>query len=593
MTKPAITIEGVSKAFSLYTSPADILLEFFLRKPRHDVFWALRDINLSIAEGERVGIVGANGAGKTTLLKIITDNLTATTGRVTVHGKLSSMLSLTSFLNDHDTGLENIRFNLAVMGIPNERIAPMTEEIVDFTELGSFIHLPVRTYSSGMNARLAFAISTAFSPDILVIDEVLGVGDGYFIGKATARMLELCHRGRSLLYVSHSLSSISLMCNRVVWMDKGAIRMDGPVEEVLKAYEADFRRREDENVRVHNGRRAQERFGSAFPEDLAGAAEYWRLRILPDTGKPFRDIHYIADCVATLAGKKVPVSMELHSPGESQFDVLNSEWGRIHEHRGRFCRALSATTGKQKGGHLLLRKPTDLSSEMPLSLEFAFQSTASLERLIVEYLDDRTGEWVRCNTDIRPKNAEGWQILRAEGLLPVVDEIAQRSTVRALTRTQMGDVKILDATLVAENTTTLVVRERQPFTIVIKAEVIRPVPALDIGLRIFRSDGVFVFWQSTGQTSGNIAAEPGLIEARFEFNPNYFPGGKYHLTAVASNGWNPETNYPYSEIFDRRINILDITVTRELEKLDFGAINQRVKTFIAQEPAAASALPGH
>src|SRR5262249_43106733 len=137
----------------------------------HDVFWALRNVSLEIKEGQRVGIIGPNGAGKSTFLKLITGNLAPTSGTIEVNGRVSAMLSLTSFLNPDQTGLENIRFNLILSGTPQREIPALTEEIIDFTELGSFIHAPVRTYSSGMNARLAFAISTAMTPDILVVDE--------------------------------------------------------------------------------------------------------------------------------------------------------------------------------------------------------------------------------------------------------------------------------------------------------------------------------------------------------------------------------------------------------------------------------------
>ena len=132
------------------------------------------------------------------MLKIITGSLNPTSGSVQVNGRISSMLSLTSFLNERETGIENIRFNLQLMGVPKKEIPRLTDEIIDFTELASFIHAPVQTYSSGMNARLAFAITTAITPEILLVDEVLGVGDGYFVGKATERMIKLCEKGKAL-----------------------------------------------------------------------------------------------------------------------------------------------------------------------------------------------------------------------------------------------------------------------------------------------------------------------------------------------------------------------------------------------------------
>src|SRR5262249_35580867 len=163
---------NLSMAYAVYEKPSDALKERLLGGKRHDLFWALRDVSFRVHERQRVGIIGPNGAGKSTLLQIITGILKPTAGRVRVNGEISALLSLTPSWNVDENGVENIRFNLLLRGCPSPRIPVLTEEIVEFTELGPFIYQPVRTYSSGMSSRLAFGIATAISPEVLVIDEV-------------------------------------------------------------------------------------------------------------------------------------------------------------------------------------------------------------------------------------------------------------------------------------------------------------------------------------------------------------------------------------------------------------------------------------
>ncbi len=253
-----IRLRDVSKAYTVYERPRDVILEALLGGVRHDVFWALKDSRSTSTKGSASGSSARTARGKSTLLKLISGNLAPTSGSIEVNGTVSAMLALTSFLSQDETGLENIRFNLLLNGAPREEIPRLTEEVVEFTELGAFIHSPVRTYSSGMNARLAFAISTAVTPDILVVDEVLGAGDAYFASKATMRMIELTQQGRALLFVSHAMNAVQLLCDTAIWLDGGAIREIGPVDEVARRYEADFRRQEDEVLRSGNiARRAQ------------------------------------------------------------------------------------------------------------------------------------------------------------------------------------------------------------------------------------------------------------------------------------------------------------------------------------------------
>ena len=185
MTEPdLIKVDRVSKCFRIYSKPSDALKEFLLRRNRSDQFWALRDISFRLGLRQRLGIVGANGSGKSTLLRVITGNLAPTTGTVEVNGRMSAVLSLNSVLKPDETAFENIRFNLLLHGCPRRQIEDRIEEIIDFAELGPFAYKPVKTFSTGMGARLAFGIATSLDPEILIVDEVLSVGDAYFTAKA-------------------------------------------------------------------------------------------------------------------------------------------------------------------------------------------------------------------------------------------------------------------------------------------------------------------------------------------------------------------------------------------------------------------------
>lgn len=234
--KPAVQLRNVSKRFPLYGSALRQMagyLGFGTRGVRYKQ--ALDAIDLTIDHGERVGIVGHNGSGKTTLLRLITGFTRPTSGEVIVDGSIQALMQRGYGFNDALSGIENIRNALVYNGLPEEAMAAAEADIVDFVELGEFLDHPVKTYSLGMRARLEFAAATAIHPDVLVIDEVLGAGDGYFVHKCARRMRQLVE-GTTLLLVSHSLDQIREYCDRVVWIDGGRLRADGPSNPVLGEY---------------------------------------------------------------------------------------------------------------------------------------------------------------------------------------------------------------------------------------------------------------------------------------------------------------------------------------------------------------------
>lgn len=235
-----IQVNDVSMCYRMNYDRIQSIKEFIVQlikgKIKYEEFWALRNIGFSVEKGEVLGIVGHNGAGKSTLLKIISGILKPTEGSLQVNGMIVPMLELGSGFDFDLTGRENIFLNGAILGYPEEFLKAKYDEIVAFSELGQFIEVPLRNYSSGMVMRLAFSIATVVNPDILIVDEILAVGDAAFQEKSKARMLELMSGGTTVLFVSHSLEQIREMCDRVLWLDHGEMKMIGPAPTVCDAY---------------------------------------------------------------------------------------------------------------------------------------------------------------------------------------------------------------------------------------------------------------------------------------------------------------------------------------------------------------------
>lgn len=236
-----IDVSNVTMRFRLNNDRILSLKEFVtaaLRgKLQYNDFTALENVSFSVKRGETLGLIGRNGAGKSTMLKVISGILKATEGRAVCYGNVVPMLELGSGFDMDLTGRENIFLNGAILGYSEEFLKSKYEEIVDFSELGQFIEIPIRNYSSGMLARLAFSIASVVDPEILIVDEILSVGDAAFQEKSKKRMIELMGGGTTVLFVSHSIDQIREMCDRVVWLEKGMVKMWGAAAEVADAYE--------------------------------------------------------------------------------------------------------------------------------------------------------------------------------------------------------------------------------------------------------------------------------------------------------------------------------------------------------------------
>ena len=225
---------GIEKNFSI----KEAFIAFFDRKKKKKKtdFWALKDVSFSVKKGEVVGLIGSNGAGKSTLLKVVSGVMKPTEGKVTVNGVISPMIELGAGFDPELTARENIYLNGSILGYSKEFLDDKFDEIVEFSELRDFLDVPIRNFSSGMVAKLAFSIATIVNPEILIVDEILSVGDIKFQEKSKNKMLEMIKGGTTVLYVSHSLESIRELCNRVVWLEHGQVVKIGDVDNLCNEY---------------------------------------------------------------------------------------------------------------------------------------------------------------------------------------------------------------------------------------------------------------------------------------------------------------------------------------------------------------------
>lgn len=240
MAQPAIKVENVSVLFNLNNEKIDNLKEYFIklitRKLHYNEFWALRDISFTVEKSDRVGVLGFNGAGKSTLLKVVSGVLKPTKGSVEVHGVIAPMLELGAGFDMNYSGRENIYLYGATMGYPRKYIQERYDEIVRFSELEKFIDVPVKNYSSGMKARLGFAIASAVEPEVLILDEVLSVGDAKFKKKSEQKIVSMFDKGVTVLFVSHNTEQVRRICNKAIILDGGRLAAYGEVNEICDKY---------------------------------------------------------------------------------------------------------------------------------------------------------------------------------------------------------------------------------------------------------------------------------------------------------------------------------------------------------------------
>ena len=236
MTDAALSIRGVSKYYKVYANELDRIKEIITGKPRFQKIEALKPVTLDILKGEVLGVIGQNGAGKSTLLKVLSKTILPSTGEFQINGRIAALLELGASFHREMTGHENIYLYGAIQGLSTQEVNAIYQEVIEFADIGEFIHRPVKTYSSGMFVRLAFSMATQIDPEVLIIDEALSVGDGAFSRKSLDRIMDFKNAGKTILFCSHSMYQVEALCDRVVWLDGGRVRKVGNPVEVITEY---------------------------------------------------------------------------------------------------------------------------------------------------------------------------------------------------------------------------------------------------------------------------------------------------------------------------------------------------------------------
>ncbi len=304
MVEVAVRAVNVSKHYDMYRRPMDRLIEILTRRQRHVVFPALRDVTFAVEKGETIGIIGQNGAGKSTLLKLLCGITRPSSGSLTANGTIASILELGTGFHPEFTGRDNAALNAAILGLSPAEVRGRLPAILEFSELGSFVDRPVKTYSSGMYMRLAFSVAVNVDPDILVIDEALAVGDGHFQKKCIDKIREFQEAGKTILFCSHSLYYVSSICRRTLWLDQGRAIRYGPSVDVVHEYETFLREKDREHPASEAAPAAPTRTPARFreivvcdragrPRDRFARGEDIHVRMRIEADSPSQLIHVL------------------------------------------------------------------------------------------------------------------------------------------------------------------------------------------------------------------------------------------------------------------------------------------------------------
>jgi ABC-type polysaccharide/polyol phosphate transport system ATPase subunit len=295
----AVRAVELTKQYDIYPRPLDRLLEAITRRPRHTVFPALQDVTFEVERGETVGIIGQNGAGKSTLLKLLCSVTRASSGTLESYGNIASILELGTGFHPEFSGRDNASLNAAILGLSPSQVRKKLPAILDFSELGTFLDRPVKTYSSGMYMRLAFSVAVNVDPDILVIDEALAVGDGHFQKKCVDKIRQFQEEGRTILFCSHALYYISSICRRTLWLDHGRVMRYGPSIDVVHEYEQFLLQRDRESAKE----------GAPEAERVLSPVRFREIIVCDRTGRP-RDVFS--------RGEDIHVRLRLHAESAQQ-----------------------------------------------------------------------------------------------------------------------------------------------------------------------------------------------------------------------------------------------------------------------------------
>lgn len=406
-----IKLNNVSKVFKRFNNPfwaAVNALGLYVPSIKYNTFHALSNINIEIKAGERVALIGRNGAGKSTMLRLISGQMHPDKGQVEVKGKVQALMELGTGFHPDFTGIENIRASLAFYGLAPREIQKKIAEIIEFTELEDFIERPMREYSSGMYSRLAFAVSTSISPEILIIDEILGAGDAYFIGKSIQRMKSLTEEGATVLFVSHDISAAQMLCDRALWIDKGQIIADGPILQVGKSYLAAVRAEEELRVRAQSAKLTKQQLVSCSPNKQNVLFRLIGEDSLPPSNplKVFSIRYGVAD---KMLGEITPLSIPQNNT-RVILDNVHMNWQVKEKKHTKICWEFGDFGGLFHHAPWVIEWP-ELNNYENFWVELECIANVK-SKILVEQFDEGSSEYFRIG-EILPTNEKGNNIQKS------------------------------------------------------------------------------------------------------------------------------------------------------------------------------------
>jgi lipopolysaccharide transport system ATP-binding protein len=413
----AVAMTDVSRMFKRYRYPRYRVLEALglpLPKNAYDQFWALRGISLELRRGESLGIIGQNGAGKSTLLNIICGRLLPTSGTVTVRGTIQALMELGTGFHPEFSGRENVLSALAYQNVTGRKAREQLDEIIDFSELAEFINQPVKTYSSGMYARLAFSTATTIVPDVLIIDEVLSVGDAYFAAKCAHRMRGLMQEsGATVLFVSHDMASVQRLCDRAIWIERGKIRQAGATLDVSKSYYADVVAREETRLRAQTSLAVARMRRRERAVEPLGESDGVLVRLVATSGQPPRASHAVRrlaligrDRERVELSPGQPMDNDSGHPAHIETDPEYMCWSLPKLVDGSIVRCFEDTGGRNRHAPVFFHPSTDsLCPGAALEIEHA---AAAGEEVAVEIYE--AGVYRRIGILTPPAGHTAWRV---------------------------------------------------------------------------------------------------------------------------------------------------------------------------------------
>jgi len=578
MDNLAVSCGHVGKMFKLHHSRIEKALDVLgvspwlvWRKPKYREFWALRDFNLDVQRGERLGILGPNGAGKSTLLKLIMGNVQPTEGSVRIVGRVQALMDLGTGFHPEFTGRQNIRAALTFQGLSRAAVADKEDEIIDFAELDEFIEQPVRTYSAGMYARLAFATATSMVPEILIIDEILGAGDAYFMGKCIERMQVLTERsGSTVLFVSHDLASLQKLSTRAIWMKRGAVVADGKPIEVVREYLA-FMQQETElrlrarEMKLHKGRvRTLVQTEDVYKRCLFrlrsdGAATVIKRLALETTG---------AEAAFLAVGQ--PMDNDPNSPSHLVDDRSGAGWSAAQPQGGNFVRALRVRNGQPAYAPFVLAAPGHLLPDESRSDLVVEHGAVTGGTVVVEFFHG--SQFV----PVGALSGDGGVTrlsLREHGDGSAVP--ANHLATDSLQRDENAGCHIVGLQFrLADGRDVKVVPRASDVEVRMHYEAARPIHDAVFAITFYRTDGTQVDHQNSrllGVSTGTIS---GTGAVSFHFSPLRIGAGDYYVSAAILRYLDLENWHDVPPHYDRHDYRYCLKVAPAPGSKDFGLVVQ-------------------